>query len=524
MFEANRRQIIGWGMLWSVAASLGLGRAHAATAGGGPALGPAQPFDFDRLRQRSMLQATRPYVPSRPPAAEVVQSIDFDTAQKVSFRPEYELWPDGPGAYPVRCFHLNKYVERPVRIHAVSGGEAREVLYSPEMFAYGDTGLAAKLPEDLGFAGFRLMTGHKAASDWLAFQGASYFRTSGDEDQYGASARGIAINSGMSISEEFPRFTEFWLEAPQGSGSTITIYALLDGESVTGTYRFEAAKPHGAVIDVHAELFFRQGVRRLGLAPLTSMFWYGENGRRRGATDWRPEIHDNDGLALWTGSGERIWRPLVNPPGAQTNSFLDRNPKGFGLLQRDRDFDHYQDDGAFYHRRPGIWIEPKGAWGEGSVVLVELPTDDEVHDNIVAFWQPAEDIVAGTALSLDYRMYWQADDPHPQTAVGRVVATRLGHGGIPGGERPANAVKFVIDFEGGPLKAMAQRFDLTLDITASRGEVENPYVIKVVGTEHWRAVFDLIVDGRAPVDLRCFLRLKQQTLSETWLYQYHPGS
>ncbi len=302
--------------------------------------GPPQPFDVERLHRRAQSLAKQPYAPVPPPAPAVVQAIDFDVAQKIAFQPAYTLWPDGPGPFPVRFFHLNRFVDRPVRLHAVENGSAREIRYTPASFDYGDTGVDHQLPLDLGFAGFRVMNGPNAPADWLAFQGASYFRSSGDADQYGASARGIAINSGMSIPEEFPRFSEFWLEAPTDTERTVTIHALLEGESVTGAYRFEAAKGDGAVIDVHAELFFRKSVQRLGLSPLTSMFWYGENGRR-GASDWRPEIHDNDGLAMWTGSGERIWRPLVNPPSVQTNSFFDTDPKAFGLMQRDRDFEHY---------------------------------------------------------------------------------------------------------------------------------------------------------------------------------------
>jgi glucans biosynthesis protein len=419
----------------------------------------------------------------------------------------------------VALFHLNRYAAEPVRIFAVSGGMAREVLYSPTYFDYGGTGIDAKLPANAGFSGFRVMDGPKSATDWLAFQGASYFRSSGSENQYGASARGIAVNTALSTTEEFPRFSHFWIA---DSGPAITIYALLDGPSITGAYRFEALKTDTVMMNVHAEFFTRADIVRLGIAPLTSMYWYGENARSR-AVDWRPEIHDNDGLSLWTGAGERIWRPLNNPATLQINSFADKNPKGFGLMQRDRDFENYQDDGAFYNKRPGIWVEPRGNWGEGAVQLVEIPTDDETHDNIVAYWQPKSSITTGEAFKLDYTLYWQDREPNRPDNMARAIATRLGRGGIPGASPPPlGKQKFVIDFVGGPLAKMAQRFDVAPVVSASRGKIDNAYVIKVVGTDRWRALFDLTADGKAPVNLRCFLRLNDKTLSETWLYQYFP--
>ena len=222
--------------------------------------------------------------------------------------------------------------------------------------------------------------------------------------------------------EEFPRFVEFWLAEPERSQPAVTIYALLDGPSLTGAYRFVATKKTGAIMDVEAELNFRSDIAQLGIAPLTSMYWYGEN-QRPNVPDWRPEIHDNDGLALWTGKGERIWRPLMNPPSVRTNSFIDENPKGFGLLQRDRDFANYQDDGAFYDKRPTMWVEPRGNWEAGAVQLVEIPTQDEIHDNIVAYWMPKRPIKAREQMSVAYRLYWQNDEPNPPTDVARVIET-----------------------------------------------------------------------------------------------------
>jgi len=482
-----------------------------------------QPFDFAALRQRAKDLAAKTYVAPKTPAPEIVDKIDFDVVQKIKFRAEKALWADKPGFLPVRLFHVDKFNPLPVRINVIAGGKVQPVVYSTEDFDYGGTGLESKLPPNLGFSGFRVMDSAKAATDWLAFQGASYFRSSGEDNQYGGSARGIAVNTTASTREEFPRFTEFWLAEPGANSPSITIYALLDGPSVTGAYHFVATKQSGAIIDVRAQLFIRSDIAQLGIAPLTSMYWYGENDRRY-ATDWRPEIHDSDGLALWTGKGERIWRPLIDPPSVQTNSFLDENPKGFGLMQRDRDFADYQDDGAFYNRRPSMWIEPKGDWGPGAVQLVEIPTSDEIHDNIVAYWIPKGPVKAGKQFDVVYRLFWQNDNPHPPNDVARVTATRIGRGGVPGHPSPEDkdSWKFVIDFVGGPLSKMAPRFDIEPVVTTSRGKIGKAYVIKIVGTDRWRALFDIRGLGKQPADLRCFLRFGGKTLTETWLYQYFP--
>ena len=494
--------------------------AFAAASPKGLHFGRPQPFDFNSLRHLAKALSAKPYPAENPPAPDLVGAIDFDVSQKIRFRPELALWQSGPQTFPIRFFHLNRYVGLPVKIHIVFDGSAREILYAPSVFDYDGTGLDKKLPSDLGFSGFRVMNGHSVESDWLAFQGASYFRSSGSEDQYGASARGIAVNTALSTREEFPRFTSFWLdEAPKTN--TLTIFALLEGPSLTGAYRIKASRGDGAVTEIHADLFTRADIQRLGIAPLTSMYWYSESNSRQGS-DWRPEVHDSDGLALWTGKGERIWRPLIDPPSIQTNSFLDVNPKGFGLLQRDRDFDHYQDDGAFYNRRPSLWVEPVGNWGEGAVQLVEIPTDDEIHDNIVAYWQPKEPVASGSSYAIDYRIHWRNSEPDFPSTLARVVATRTGRGGVPGRALPRNTHKFVIDFEGGILSEIAPRYDIMPVTTLSRGKAENAYTIKIVGTKRWRAFFDVGLEGSQPLDMRCFLRLGDKTLTETWLYQFFP--
>jgi len=516
----SRRQFLEavCALLPVVAGALAVGKARANEI----EFGHAQSFDFDWLRSKAKALAGRPYKAPAILYPEILERIDFDAYQQIHFRPDRALWAGRRVPFTAQFFHLGRYFKVPVKLYALEQGMAREILYNTEFFEFGTTKLDRQLPSDLGFAGFRVMNPGNAATDWLAFQGASYFRSSGELDQYGISTRGLAINTGLATPEEFPYFSAFWLQYPRAGEERITIYALLESPSLSGAYRLDCNKVSAVTIDVRAELFLRNAVERLGVAPLTSMFWYAENNRHQ-ALDWRPEIHDSDGLAIWNGDGERIWRPLNNPPTVRTNSFFTRNPKGFGLLQRDRAFHNYEDDGAFYHRRPSVWVEPLGDWGEGAVQLVEIPTNDEIHDNIVAYWLPQAAAQSGAERFFNYRLHWVGAEPYPPDTVGRVRHTRIGIGGIPGQPRPKDTVKFVIDFSGGPLRELEQRYDVTTVASASRGTIDNAVALKVVGTPRWRASFDLFSEGGEPVDLRCYLRLGDRTLTETWLYQYVSG-
>jgi glucans biosynthesis protein len=489
--------------------------------------GTERPFSFEMLRERAQRVARQAYVPPLRPAPDVTQAIDYDAHGRIRFRTDLSLFADGSGAYPVTFFHLGRFFQKKVAMHVLRGGRAREILYSPTYFDMPVDSPARRLPADSGFAGFRFQESMRRADwrtqDWLAFLGASYFRAIGDLNQYGLSARGIAIDVASPHGpEEFPDFTEFYIEPAPAGGEEGIIYALLDGPSVTGAYKFTCRRTQGVEIEVEKHLHIRKDIYRFGVAPLTSMYWYSQT-RRPAMVDWRPEVHDSDGLQLWTGGGERIWRPLNNPPRTITSSFGDQNPRGFGLMQRDRDFNNYL-DGVFYERRPSLWIEPIGDWGRGAVQLVEIPTDDEIHDNIVAMWVPAEPARTGATFSYRYRTYWQSAAPD-EGPLARVVATRLGNGGQPGTDRPRGLRKFMIEFLGGPLVDVPRGVRPEPVVTVSRGSLEGYRNTEAVPNDvpgHWRTQFDLRVTGEEPVEMRCFLRLGDRAVSETWLYQYHP--
>jgi glucans biosynthesis protein len=486
-------------------------------------LGQARPFDYAWLKGRARSMASQPYELQPGLLPPKVAALDWDQYQAIGYRDSHALWANDDLRFQVKFFHLGLFFKHPVQIHEVRDGMARELAYDPAMFNYGKSGLkGSELPKDLGFAGFRVNFHTDLTRDITAFLGASYFRAVGGEWQYGLSARGLAIDTGMERAEEFPMFRDFWIERPARDSSKLVVYALLDSPSVAGAYRFDIRPGNTLVMDVDAALYPRRAVERLGIAPLTSMFQYGENDRRR-ANDWRPEVHDSDGLAIWSGPGEWLWRPLTNPESLRFSAFGDENPRGFGLLQRDRAFDHYQDDGVFYEKRPSLWVTPKAGWGRGEISLVELPTDDETNDNIVAFWNPAQPLVPGEERLFSYQLHWGAQPPAaPRTA--QVVATRTGIGGVVGQKRKYYSARFVVDFAGGDFELLGSQAQLEPVITASRGVVEIASARPLASIRGWRAMFDLrpTDDLIEPVELRLFLRYQGRAMTETWSYQWTP--
>ncbi|EKE70622.1 glucan biosynthesis protein [Gallaecimonas xiamenensis] len=482
----------------------------------------ADPFSFAQLKGQARALAGQDYQAPANTLPKALAKLDWDQHQAISFKHRAALWQDLPSHFRAEFFHLGMYARTPVRLFEVVDGSAKEISYNSRFFDYGKSGLnGKKLPADLGFAGFRLHGQTDWQRDLVSFLGASYFRAVGSSMQYGLSARGLAVDTALPRPEEFPRFTRFYLVRPQGQDDSAELYALLDSPSISGAYHFVITPGEPTLMRVDAALYPRKAIERLGIAPLTSMYQVGENDRRAG-WDWRPEIHDSDGLALWRGNGEWLWRPLANPASLRFNSFLDQSPKGFGLMQRDRNFDHYQDDGVFYDKRPSLWVEPLGDWGKGAVALTEIPTQDETFDNIVAFWQPAKPVQPGQELLYSYNLYWGNQGPvRPPLAT--VSATRSGMGGVVGQQRQHYSHRFVVDFKGDVFKMLGQDPGLEARVSASAGKVELVSVRPIAGHDGYRARFDLVPPaGQAPIDLRLYLAKGSKALSETWIYQWTP--
>lgn len=471
------------------------------------------PFSFDSLVKQAETLAKEAYSKPETIRNEWLRGLSYDDYRELRFRRGKALWQGQRDAFRVEYFHPGAIFLEPVQLYEVVRGQAQPIKYDPALFEFG------KLtpPEDLkneqtGYAGFRVHTRLNTPStfdEFLVFLGASYFRAVAKGQKYGLSARGLAVNTATANGEEFPSFRKFWIE--RSRGNTVTICALLDSPSVTGAYRFVVTPGDTTLMDVSCRLFIRQDIERLGVAPLTSMFAFGENDDRLNH-DFRPEVHDSDGLLMATGSGEQLWRPIKNPETLNVSSFMDKSPKGFGLLQRDRAFSSYQDLEAFYEERPSLWVEPKGDWGAGSVQLVEIPTDSEIHDNIVAYWVPAAPAKAGQSLSFDYRLFWGNGPVIPRALA--VEATHIGR------QFDHDKVKFVVDFRPTGLAQKINAADLAPDIWTGAGQVTATSIAANPHNGGWRVAFDLQPDGGKVHELRCTLRQKGKAMSETWSYQW----
>jgi glucans biosynthesis protein len=484
---------------------------------------------FDSIQSRARDLANKPYVapdPDRLPAW--MKDLSYDQYRDIRFNPNQALWATDDLPFRAMFFHPGYRYLEPVTLNEFTSSHQQQIRLAEAYFSYGP--LVKKhgdLPPDGGFSGFRLhakLNNPEYFDELIAFQGASYWRALGKNQRYGLSSRGIAVDTGIEgVTEEFPAFREFWLKKPEPNDTHARFYALLDGPSFAGAYAFKVYPGNETIVDVKAVLFTRRAVARLGIAPMSSMFWFGENSRRR-FDDFRPEVHDSDGLAIRMGSGERIWRPVSNDSGKLELSVFDMGKcDGFGLLQRDRRFSAYEDAEADYHLRPSLWIEPTSDWGPGRVVLMEIPATNEVTDNIVALWQPAETPKPGDRIEFTYRQHWTTD-ADPSQAVGHVVATRSGVHDWQPEQRTV-----IVEFAGASLENPGEN-PLTAAVEAV-GENAASITIQGVNVQkipenRWRVSFQIkpAAEGTTlaqigPVELRCCLKRGDDFLTETWAHR-----
>ncbi|MBY5933923.1 glucan biosynthesis protein G [Tateyamaria omphalii] len=477
-------------------------------------LGDATAFNPQDVVELARQKATHAYEP-RPFVPEAWQNLTYDQYRKIWFDGRNALWEGTDGPQRIDVLAPGLYYPQSIRTYVVEGDQARPIKFDLNVFDTTDK-FPADMPVDdtLGYSGLRLRAELREPGifqEYAVFQGASYFRGIGTGDIYGLSARGLALKTGDPMGEEFPDFTHFWIERPDTGAAQIIVHALLDSPSCTGAYRFAIMPGQPLVMEVEAEIFARQTLTHLGIAPLTSMFMFDDMDTQR-FDDFRPAVHDNDGLMIHNGAGEVIWRPLANPRTLQISAFSDNNPRGFGLMQRARKFSDFNDLEALYHRRPGLWVTPGEGWGRGSVALVEIPTDSEIFDNIVAYWRPYGDIAAGSSHRMTYRLDWGAD-PAPAIEVPlRVLNTAAGG-------RPEGGRIFTIDFEDAPhVPKDLSRIDRLVRSTA--GDVTEGVIQRNPETGGPRLAFTFM-PGDAPwAEFRAQLRLDGEALSEVWLYRW----
>jgi len=479
-------------------------------------------FGFDDVARRAQKLAASSYKLPDKPLPKALKDLTYDQYRDIRYRTDQNLWANAGLLFEVAFFHVGYHFDQAVAIHEVDASGVRDVRYEPGLFDFGANRIDPAALGDGGFAGFRVhyplnTAGYK--DEVAVFLGASFFRALGQGQIYGASARGLAIDTALPAGEEFPRFTEFWMERPGGRERALTFYALLDSPGATGAYQFVLRPGASTEIDVRARLYPRGTVAKLGLAPLTSMFFFGEN-QRPPADDFRPEVHDSDGLSIHAATGEWIFRPLFDPKRLSVSSFQLTDPVGFGLTQRDRNFDHYEDLEAHYEKRPTVWIEPEQHWGAGRVELVLVPSPNEWNDNVVAYWVPATPLAPKQSLDYSYRMYWQknTETRPPQSWV---TQSRRGVGS---GREEKDAIGFVVDFVGPALGKMPGKGAVDAVVSpGDNGKVLEQRIERNDVSGGYRVVLRLQrVDAAKPLELRIFLQSDDRPVSETWSYLLPP--
>ncbi|MFO8151913.1 glucan biosynthesis protein [Thioalkalivibrio sp.] len=482
---------------------------------------------FEQVTELAAARSKSAFEPPVSGLPEALRDISYDQYRAIRFRPEQALW-RGETRFEVQFFHPGFLFPYPVRLNTLESGVISPIAFRQDLFRYDAeaAALEGKGEGGNGFAGFRLhyplnTDGHK--DEVMVFLGASYFRLVGPGQVYGLSTRGLAIDTASPEGEEFPAFREFWLVRPGPEADRVTILALLDSPSVSGAYRFDLTAGEEVAVDVEKYLFARTDVGKLGVAPLTSMYHFGATSERS-YDDFRPRVHDSEGLQVLTGAGEWIWRPLANPRAVRGTSLRDRDPGGFGLVQRNREFADYLDMEAEYHRRPSQWVTPMGGdWGAGGVELVEIPAPDETIDNIVAFWVGDRPFSAGERRHYRYRLT-VFDDTPPGDPPARVVRTRSGWGAVPGAADPPprSLRRYIVDFAGGALEGLGPDAAVGVQLDTSAGRLDDVHVRRLPDGEGWRATFLLDPAGGRAADLRLLLTLDGAPVTETWNHVWYP--
>jgi glucans biosynthesis protein len=484
------------------------------------------PFGLQDVEALARDLAAKPFEDNQGQVPQILRNISYDQWRDIRFVPEKSIWRDEKLPFELQFFHPGLFYDRTVAINIVDKDVPTRLAFDTTAFNYGSNTFAGQIPADMGYAGFRVHSAintKKYLDEFLVFLGASYFRAVGKGQQYGLSARGLAVDTAEPTGEEFPFFKEFWIVKPGKKDKSIVIYALLDSRRVTGAFRFESTPGAETDVDVESVLFLREPVTRIGIAPLTSMFIFGENSNPRVSDDFRPEVHDSDGLMARFENEEWIWRPLQNPKSLTINVFNAPNIRGMGLMQRDTDFASYLDLEARYEVRPSAWVEPKGDWGPGQLHLVQIPSPEEIHDNIVTFWAPATRPEPGTPLKFDYRIRWTS--PKRVTSPeGQVVFTRTAKG------KSGTSRLFILEFQGGKLDDLPEDAALDANVWVGEGgKLLEKRVYKNPVTDSWRLAFEIepdassglslvLPDKRPFIEMRATLQHGLTPLTETWTY------
>lgn len=490
--------------------------------------------NLDYVARLALARAQHPFVSPSVNLPSVLNqtNLNYDKYREIRFLPGKALWTEDNLPFRVEFFHPGNIYSELIHVNEFTPGYTQPIPFVQDFFDYGNLKIKNQIPSNLGYVGFKVtypLNRPNVYDDLAVFQGASYFRILGKGQTYGISARGLALNCGETDrGEEFPIFTDWWLGKPQKNATNLTIYGLLDSTSCVAAYEFNIRPGETTIADVDTVVYLRQSstilrngltippIKTMGMAPLTSCYWFGETTEYK-PDDYRSAVHDSDGLMMEMANGERLWEPLNNPKDLRHQIFGASQIRGFGLMQRERDFADYQDLFTDHQDEPSVWVEPRGTnWADGDVHLVELNGPTEDWDNIVAFWSPKILPQPLQPWRYSYTLYWTRETDRKFSPPDKVVATRVGI------SKGSDAREIMIDFAGPNLNKIAPTNPPVAIVNCSPNAtivanqvVWNPF------QKTWRAVLKMQPPtNNTPVDLRCTLQHNKKPIGETWIYQW----
>jgi periplasmic glucans biosynthesis protein len=476
-------------------------------------LGPPIAFDAASVTEAARSLARAPFKDLAPDLPEAFKSLSYDRYVAIHLLRSATIWANDNVGFAIEPLHRGFIFSTPMQINLVFDGAARRLVYDATLFDFGKIAPPAKVG-DIGFSGFRVLAPLEQGGffELATFQGASFFRAVGQGQQPGTMARALSIKTADPRGEEFPAIRNVWIERPTLAANALVIYAIIDSESVAGAYRFTLRPGEATIIDTECTLFARAALDHYGIATMSATHLSGAIDRSR-TDDLRPNVGEVDGLQMLTGKGEWLWRPVSNPTTLQLSTFVDENPRGFGFLLRDRNFDDYQDDDQHWEDRPSLWIEPIGDWSFGGVQLVEIPSDSEVNDNIIAYWRPKQPLNSGSEISFAYRQFWCARPPErPDLAT--VALSRSGRGSS------AKRRRFLVEFSGDVFGQFKKPEDYWANVRASPGSIVSVRTFLWADQKTYRVLFELDPGSETFSELRLVVEAQGKPVSETWIYRW----
>jgi glucans biosynthesis protein len=472
---------------------------------------PPYPFAAANVLEMARQIAKSPFKAPKGALPDPFANLTYEQYVGIRAQPGSALWSGDNVGFAIEPLHRGLIFTTPMDIYLVDNGMAQKVPYDRAAFDFGKLQPPADLP-DMGFSGFRVLNAveGQGLQEVAIYQGASFFRAKARGQNLGATARGLSIHTGDPQGEEFPLFRAVWIEKPTLAANALVIHALLDSASLVGAFRFTLRPGEATIIDTELTIVARVAVDHVGLGATTGIYLFGGLDRAK-TEDVRPAVYEINGLQMLSGQNEWIWRPVANRDTLQISAFLDKNPRGFGLLQRNRSFYTFQDDDQHWELRPSLWIEPIGDWGEGQLQLLEIPTESENNGNIIAQWLPKAGLEAGAAQSFAYRQFWCWTPPaRPTLAV--CVGARSGKNGA--------KRRFVVEFSSEALADPAKSAEVKVNLTAHPGQIAWSRSIASAERKSVRVAFDLDPGSEAFSELRLILEISGQPASETWLYRW----